>query len=134
MILLACGYKGKYDDEPRIREDLSMLFSAEAQSKTFNVVMAGGKPYNGRIAWHIASLYCRQGSDEFGTNRVDTLDNGDMIIASDWARLRVPKEKNWVEVTVTENNTPHTRSARLATKSHGVVVLLELLITQDHKK
>lgn len=134
-LLLVCGC-GKYDDEPRASSKISREFSFEAQKRVYPVVEVNDRSYRGKISWDILELQdagpkpsCIRLSDQ-----IDTLSNGDMIIACDWAKFRVPKEKNWIEVTVTENDTSEIRAVYFATGSHGKVFAPDLCIRQFPKQ
>lgn len=135
LVLITCSCD-RFVDEPMIKGGSPKTLTAKAQTKVFNVIMNEWQPYNGRIDWHIFSLgnFSGENGSWVGSDRVDTLGNGDMVISYDWARFRVPKEKTWVEVTVTENKSDRTRSIIFDTTGEGKWGGPSFLLYQDPKK
>lgn len=119
LCLISC--KGMYDDEPRVKGKSFVSFTGEAQSSIVEIVVANNRPYNGVEDWHIIDISDVKVVERIGevftplATHVDTLSNGDMVIAYDWVKFRVSRRKDKVEVTATENNTGKTRSAYLRT-------------------
>lgn len=58
FVLLLTYSCDKYSNEPRtIYDDVPLFLTDKAQARTIDVMMKGGKPYNGQVDWEIVSLY-----------------------------------------------------------------------------
>lgn len=130
-LILALGSCDKIDPNlPMVERGRSTTLSYEAQTKTYLIKIRNGKPYNNKIDWHIQGISFGDGPNPLMINKVDTLPDGDMRIAHDWATFIVPKHKGFVQVTVTENTDTKPRQVSLQMETSGLLNP-GMLITQQ---
>lgn len=118
------------NEEPTIEGNFDKYFDYQAQTKSFRVLSASGKPYNHKIDWHIVGIKDIN-SDKFFTKEVDTLPNGELKISYDWVSFLVRNKKSIIDVVVLENKTGRERSVFFVTKNDGKQIFLpDMVITQ----